>query len=154
MRREISMADMEELMVEKLKLGGKVRFTPTGISMLPMLRDRKDAVVLEPLSHEPEKYEIFLYKRKNGAFVLHRMIGKNEKGLIFRGDHQYRDEMGICPEDIIGIVTGFTRKGKSYQMEDMIYQIYARVWVNSVSLRHFCQRSKNWIIRRIRRRDQ
>lgn len=148
--KEISLSDMEAVMAETLENGGSVKFTPTGNSMFPMLRHRQDTVLIESLTRAPEKYEIFLYKRPNGAFVLHRLVKKTENGLVFRGDNQYKDETGVRPEALLGVVTGFTRNGRFYGTEHPGYRLYERLWVNSVSIRHFCRRGKGWIFRHIR----
>ena len=74
-----SMDAMVPLMKEALSLGRSVRFSPKGISMLPMLRQGRDSVVLSPAPERLRKYDIPLYIRENGQYVLHRII--QAKGL-------------------------------------------------------------------------
>ena len=46
MNKEVQLADTIEIIKEKLDSGGTVTFTPNGTSMLPLLRDGEDVVVL------------------------------------------------------------------------------------------------------------
>ena len=65
---------MMPLLREQLDVGQQVRFSPRGTSMLPMLRPGIDSVVLRPLPEKLKKYDLPLYQRKNGQYVLHRVI--------------------------------------------------------------------------------
>ena len=62
---------LEELMPlirERLAAGESVRFSPHGTSMLPMLKDGRDQVILSPLPEKLKKYDLPLYQRKNGQY--------------------------------------------------------------------------------------
>ena len=48
--------------------------TPKGTSMLPLLRQGIDTIkVIKPTSPF-KKYDVILFKRKDGSYVLHRII--------------------------------------------------------------------------------
>ena len=53
--------------------GGSMSFIPAGKSMLPTIRDKKDLVTISP-ANDIKKYDIVLYRRKNGKYVLHRVV--------------------------------------------------------------------------------
>lgn len=124
----ISPADFIAVMQESFDRGQKLTFTPSGNSMLPMLDGRSDKVTLSPRPNRLKKYDVALYMRpKSRQLVLHRMIGFTADGAyIFCGDHQYDVEYGIGDDDVLALMTGFTRKGKEYRVTDFAYQLYIR----------------------------
>ena len=122
-----SMDDLVPLFEERLAGGQKVRFRPKGISMQPMLRHDTDFVTLSALSADPQKYDIVLYRRDNGKYVLHRIVGVG-KTYTMIGDNQYVREQGIRRDQIIAVVTSFTRSDREYSMDSLIQKIYCRVW--------------------------
>ena len=74
MSKEVVIDDVIDIMIEKLNSGGTVTFTPKGKSMLPMLRDGEDVVVLSKPNGKLHLFDIPLYRRSNGAYVLHRIV--------------------------------------------------------------------------------
>ena len=73
--------ELMPLISERLSAGGSVRFSPHGTSMLPMLKDGRDQVVLSPLPDKLKKYDLPLYRRENGQYVLHRIVKVVPEGL-------------------------------------------------------------------------
>ena len=66
LNKEVTIDDIIEILVEKLENGGTVTFSPSGTSMLPMLRDGEDVVVLSKPKGRLHLFDIPLYKRKDG----------------------------------------------------------------------------------------
>ena len=67
--------------------------TTVGWSMFPMLRNRRDRVVVLPVGQERlRKYDLPLYRRPDGKYILHRIIGVREGEYIIRGDNTYVKE--------------------------------------------------------------
>ena len=122
-----SIDDMIPLIEERIKRGGSVSFTPMGLSMYPMLRHGADSVVLSPAPGKLKKYDIPFYRRKNGRYVLHRVV-KVEENYTCIGDNEYEYEPGIEHNQVIAVVTAFTRKGKEYTVDNFGYKLYCRVW--------------------------
>lgn len=121
-------AEFFALLEESLRAGGEVSFTPSGDSMWPMLASGRDTVFLQRPAGPLRKYDLPLYRRENGQYILHRVVGKNAQGYILRGDHQCEKEYGIRDEQILGIVTSFLRKGKRFTTDDWRYRLYCRLW--------------------------
>ena len=113
------------MMKEQLAAGKQIRFMPRGISMLPMLRQGIDSVILSPVSGKLKKYDLPLYQRENGKYVLHRIIKAGET-YTCRGDNQFVNENGIRQNQMIALVTGFTRGEKEYSVTDWKYCFYCR----------------------------
>ena len=111
---------------EILKKDGRLVYKTRGVSMLPMLHQNRDIVVIVPPEGRLKKYDVALYKR-GSSYILHRIIGIQDKEYLIRGDNTYRMEF-VPPELVIGVLTGFVRNGKSYTVEDTGYQIYCRIW--------------------------
>lgn len=147
--KELRLEQLLPLIEETLGKGNTVRFSPRGISMLPMLRQRRDTVILSPVVGELKKYDIPLYRRDNGAFVLHRIVEVGD-ALTCVGDNQYDFERGIRRDQVIGVVTAFTRDGKTVEVTDFRYQLYCRLWHWSRPVRHLLGRMKGVLRRWIR----
>jgi len=109
-----------------LKKDGRLVYKTRGVSMLPMLHQNRDIVVIVPPEGWLKKYDVALYKR-GSSYILHRVIGIQDEEYLIRGDNTYRIEH-VLPELVIGVLTGFVRNGKSYTVEDTGYQIYCRIW--------------------------
>ena len=90
----------------------------SGRSMLPMLREGKDRVLLVPPRFPLPGGTVALFRRGND-YILHRVIDRRESVYIFRGDHCIRTER-VEEQDIIGIMTGFFR-GADYHEADDVY---------------------------------
>lgn len=136
MNKVISMDEMGEIIKEQLQSGGKVRFTPKGISMLPMLRNNQDTVLLEKPPGTLKKYDLPLYQRESKKYILHRVIRVCDDGTyVMCGDNQVVFEYGITDEHIIGIVSEFERKGRKYSVNNKSYQIYCRLWIALIPVR-------------------
>ena len=133
---------------ERLEAGQQVRFSPMGTSMLPMLRQGRDSVVLSPAPERLSRYDLPLYRRDNGAYVLHRIVEVGETYTCI-GDHQFVSEPGIRRDQIIAVVTGFRRKGRDHTVTEPGYRLYCRIWHHSRPVRHFCHRALRWIKRHI-----
>ena len=148
--RTESFTCMESLMPlirESLEAGRSVRFSPSGVSMMPMLRQGKDSVVLSPVSGRLKKYDLPLYQRDDGKYVLHRVVDASENYTCI-GDNQFVPEQGIRQDQVIAVVSAFYRGDKLYGVNTIGYWLYCRIWHYSRPLRHFCRRCLRWLERR------
>ena len=143
------MKDLVPLFQERLSAGQTVRFSPRGISMLPMLRQGIDDVVLSPIPEKLKKYDLPLYQRDDGHFVLHRIVRVGETYTCI-GDNQFELEHGLRHDQMIALVTAFYRNGKYHSVNELTYRIYCRFWHYSRGLRHFGRRGIGWLRRHMR----
>ena len=126
-----------DIIKEKLDAGGTVTFTPNGTSMLPMLRDGEDIVTLTKPEGRLKMFDVPLYQRKNGAYVLHRVIDFGKDGsYVLCGDNQFAKEKGITDSQIIAVLSGFVRKGKAYSEKSFRYRVYVNFWYYTRFFRH------------------
>lgn len=152
MHQTETLVHVEELMPliqESLSAGRFVRFSPRGISMLPMLRQGIDSVILSPAPETLKKYDLPLYRRDNGKYVLHRIV---DAGATYTcvGDNQFQPEPGIRRDQILGLVTGFYRGGTQHSVNEPAYRIYCRFWHYSRPLRHFWRRGIGFLRRKFK----
>lgn len=143
---EMRMEQMLPVILQQLKDGGTVRFHPSGISMQPMLYQGRDEVVLAPLPEQVKKYDVILFRRDNGQFVLHRVVKAGES-YTFCGDNQVKLEPGVRREQMIARVSAFYRRGRRIACSSFGYGLYCRLWVGIRPLRHVW-RTFLWRIRR------
>jgi len=122
-------------MRECLERGDTFRFKPGGVSMLPTIRPNRDIVVVKAAPERLKKYDLPLYRRKSGQFVLHRVI-KVEQTYTCVGDGQFQTEPGITHEQIVAIVTAIIRDGKEISVRNPVYKLYCRFWHYSRKIRH------------------
>lgn len=146
--KQYRLEDLMPLIREQLAAGKTVRFSPRGTSMLPMLRQGKDQVVLSPLPEKLKKYDLPLYQRKNGQFVLHRIVGVGDTYTCL-GDNQFDTEPGLGHDQMIALVTAFTRDGREIPVTAWHYRLYCRLWYHSRSIRRFYRRGINWLRRHL-----
>lgn len=140
---------METLMPtirEGISNGRSILFSPRGISMLPMLRQGEDCVVLSAPPERLRKYDIPLYQRDDGKYILHRIVKVGETYTCI-GDNQFILETGVRRDQIIAVVTAFTHCGREYSVLEWKYRIYCLFWHYSRPLRHFWRRGKGWLRR-------
>lgn len=125
--KKVQFSDIVPLIEEKLNQGQTVTFSPSGVSMLPMLKAGRDTVHLIAAQGEIKKYDVVFFKREDGSFVLHRVIKVGETYDIV-GDNQLYAEIGIKKEQIIGVVASYERNGKTFSAKGVgnyIYGIFA-----------------------------
>ena len=115
---------MLPLIEECLENGQNVKFSPRGISMLPMIRQGKDSVSLSKPPEKLKKFDVPLYRRKDGSFVLHRVV-KVGKTYTCIGDNQFVFEKGIEHNQVIALCTAITRNGKTESVYSLKWRLYA-----------------------------
>ncbi len=116
------MSSIEEI----LNRDGRLIYKTRGVSMLPMLHQNQDLVVITVPQARLKKYDVALYKRGTD-YVLHRVLYVKENEYIIRGDNTYHLEH-VPDRAVIGVLTGFVRKGKQYSVTDGRYKCYVRFW--------------------------
>lgn len=141
-----------EIMEEVFANGGAFSFVPIGTSMLPMLRERQDTVLLRSPRDVPiRKYDVVLYRRADGHVVLHRVMGRDAQGnYMLCGDRQTVLERNVRPEQILGVLCGFTRDGKKISTDNRLYRGYAVLWSKSRPIRLLLHKTRRRLARDMR----
>lgn len=137
------------LIQEQLVRGQTVRFSPRGTSMLPMLRQGLDTVTLSPAPERLRKFDLPLYRRENGQYVLHRVI-RAGSAYTCMGDNQFAPEPGVGHDQVIALVTAFSRDGREYSVHSPAYWFYCRLWHFSRPVRRLWRRGRS-LLRRLKK---
>jgi hypothetical protein len=128
--------NIERQTIEEVLREKGVYVGPTvGVSMLPMLKNRRDTIVVHPKTERLKPLDVALYRRGND-YVLHRVLSLTESGYIIRGDNCYVDEL-VLEDAVIGVLTEFFRKNKHYVCTDEKYLKYVRKRLNGYKRRRF-----------------
>lgn len=121
---------------EEIKRSGYLLYRNVGDSMLPLIRQGRDLVLI---SRKPEgrlkKYDVPLYKRDSGQYVLHRIVRVRENDYVICGDNRWRRETGISDRHIIGVLTAVIREGRQFPVTHGCCGVYSRLWCRMLWLR-------------------
>ena len=117
--------------------------------MLPMIRQGVDSVLLSPLPAKIKKYDLPLYQRDNGQYVLHRVVKVGQTYTCI-GDNQFEFETELRHDQMIAMVTMFTRGKKEISVDRLSYRIYCRFWHYSRPIRYLLSKGIRWLRRHIK----
>ena len=142
-----SFSDLYPVMREVFDRGGTFSVRPRGTSMLPLLRPGEDTVTLAPPPEQIQKNDILLFRRKSGAFVLHRVYRVEGDTFTMVGDNQVYLEKGVTKEAVVAIARGRTRGGKYLPFTDPALARYAKRRMLWFPLRAFFVKGWNKLCR-------
>ena len=114
---------------EVLQKEGRYVGVVSGVSMYPMLRHKKDIVVIEPPHGRLKKHDVALYQ-VGERYVLHRVVKVTSDGYHIRGDNCYRLEKDIAEGQVVGVLTSFYRGSskKPVNLNGVGYLLYVWGW--------------------------
>lgn len=155
---EFCLDDAIGVIEEILSGGGEFRMYPKGVSMLPLIVQNRDSVVLMRNSDQPaKKHDIVFYRRKNGQFVLHRVMKIEKDGsYTMCGDNQTVLEKGIEKEQIIGYVAKLYKGEKERNLKSIGHRLYVLFYC-CMPIRkaiRFPKRAVNAVCRRVFKRNK
>lgn len=114
---------------EEIQRSGYLIYRNVGDSMLPLIRQGRDLMLI---SRKPEgrlnKYDVPLYRRDSGQYVLHRIVKVRKDDYVICGDNRWQRETGITDLHIIGVLTAVIRDGKQLPVTDWRYRLYVQLW--------------------------
>ena len=119
---------MSEIL-RSLPAGEEFLLQVTGWSMMPLLfHGRSTVTLVRERAYVPKKGDIVLFRRLDGAFVLHRVCKVEPSGLlIINGDAQSWTER-ILPVQVVAKVTRFYRRKREVSVESRGYRAYCALW--------------------------
>lgn len=122
--------------------------TTVGVSMWPMLRNRRDTIVVKPVpaGTRLRRFDVPLYRRGD-AYVLHRIVRVNPASYDILGDNCLAVERGIPDERVIGVLAGFYRGDRQVDMDGAGYRVYVRVWCALYPVRLLLMRARGTVAR-------
>ena len=111
---------------EELEQSGKLVYPNVGVSMRTLIKQDRDLLIIEKAKGRLKKYDIPLYKRPNGQYVLHRVVKVRENDYVILGDNCVSKEYGITDSQILGVLTSLVRNGKEVDFNSFGYKLYVR----------------------------
>jgi hypothetical protein len=121
---------------EQLALHGRLIYTNVGDSMMPLLRQNRDLMVIE--RRKPgrcKKYDAVLYRRPDGKHVMHRILKVRQQDYVLCGDNRWQRETGVQDSWIIGVLTAVIRDDKEIPVTDWRYRLYVHLWCDLFYIR-------------------
>lgn len=144
---------------EELHNSGKLVFTNVGASMLPLLREGKDVMIIER-ADDYRRLDAVLFRRPGvqgrGAYVLHRILKVRRDGSYWIvGDNEMTGEY-VQKENVLGVLTGIRRGDRLIRVTDPSYRLYVYLWCapyhvrfGVMKLKRFVRRVKGWLKRHV-----
>lgn len=130
-KKKITLDEIYPVIKETLLSGGTVELPVTGTSMFPLLKAGRDTVIIKADS----KYnigDIIFYRRDDGHFVLHRIVGADKNGFILCGDNQTVTEKNVTEKHIIAKAVELHRNGKIISADDPKYMRKVELWIKAL----------------------
>ena len=113
-----------------------------GTSMTPFL-DPGDTVFLDLPNGAVEKGDVILFRRMGGQYVLHRVVGIGDDGILsLLGDAQLRPEP-VHPSQIRAVVTQVRRGEKLLTPHSLRSRIFRGPWQRCRRIRPYVNRIRN-----------
>ena len=113
---------------EELDAHGSIIFTNRGRSMLPLLRQNRDVLVIDKRGPERlKKYDAVLFKRDTGQYILHRILRVENGGYYIAGDNNISGEF-VREDQILGVLRSVRRGNRTINVTDFGYRCYVRLF--------------------------
>lgn len=138
MEHRVRVLPPEVLMEQLLGLLDSAEYVPlniSGSSMTPFLMHSRDTAYLSKVTRPLKKGDMILYRRDNGAYILHRIYRVTPDGYWLVGDAQILSEKGIRPGQVLALVTAVRRKEKLLQPGSFWWNFFEKVWIRVIPLR-------------------
>lgn len=140
---KIRLEQLLPFMDEAFAAGKTFKIPITGTSMLPLLVQGRDYAVLKRAAGHLKIGDVPLYRRADGSFVLHRVVGFDGDNYIMCGDNQFLLEYGIGDSNIVGLACEFIIDGKTVDTEaDAEYTEYKNKYTANIKTRYPLRRLK------------
>lgn len=112
---------------EELARTGALAFPVRGVSMRPLIKAGRDAVLVRAKDGRLERFDVGLFRRDNGEYVLHRVMSVQDGEYLFNGDSQTFNER-IREDQVLGVMEGLVRNGKRVDLSGAPYRAYVALW--------------------------
>ena len=135
---------------DEIKRTGRIIYTNVGDSMMPLIKQGRDVIVISVVNGRLKRYDIPLYKRDSGQYVLHRILKVRKNDYVICGDNRCNKEYGITDRHIIGVLSGIIRDGREIPVTDIKCRIYAHLWCDLFPVRVLIIRIRQIFKRRLK----
>ncbi len=139
---KVNMESLLPFIEEAFNRGVDFQIPITGTSMNPLLYQNRDFVKIVKPDLPLKTGDIPLYRRDDGTFVLHRVVGIKENGeYIMCGDNQFILEHGITDKNIIGVAKILIIDGREIDVDtDADYLKHKEKFLKNIKTRYPARR--------------
>ena len=134
-----------------LDQNGSLTYSNVGRSMMPLLKEGRDLFTVERMEGRRKVGDVVLYRRPPDKYVLHRVVEVKDGSYVILGDNCANREYGITDEDILGVMTGFVRKGKTYTVSCASYRLYTSYILRTEKIRTGLKKLRFKLARAVKR---
>ncbi|KGO01216.1 S24/S26 family peptidase [Porphyromonas sp. COT-290 OH3588] len=122
--------------LKELEMGKRVTIFAKGWSMLPMIWQERDTLLLAPLSVDSISLgRIVLVKLSDKRYVIHRIVKMEGEQLTLRGDgNPYQIEL-CTKSQVLAELVGVKRNGKMMMRGSKRWAIFEHLWPRHPLLR-------------------
>lgn len=138
MEHKVRVVEPEILMEPLLSLLEETEPVPlviSGYSMNPFLAPGRDTVYLSKVKCPLKRGDMILYRRRSGAYILHRIYRVDGETFTLVGDAQTMLEPGIAPDQVLAVVSAVRRKGKLLEPGSFLWDFFEKIWIRMVPCR-------------------
>ena len=134
---------------EEILNNGTLVYTSEGDSMLPLIRQGRDVLVIKKREDTRlKKYDVVLFKRDN-KYILHRILKVRKNDYYIVGDNRYVGEY-VLDNQIIGVLTSVIRDKKEISFKSKKYLLYVHLWCDFFFIRKNILRIKKLLKKKAR----
>ena len=122
-----------KVMMEEIRAliseGRTVELTAKGYSMNPFIMHLRDLIILGPWKDEDiHKGAVVLVKDIKGNYIIHRIISREGNHITLMGDGNIGLTEKAEVKDILGLMVGVKRKGRTYRTDCPAWRLYSWFW--------------------------
>ena len=118
--------------------GKTVSITAKGYSMNPFIMHMRDQLILGPWKDEDiRKGAVVLVKDIRGCYVVHRIIRREGDKITLMGDGNIGIKETALVKDVIALMHGVTKKGRTYSVQSLRWRLYSCFWKMLTPVRRY-----------------
>ena len=117
---------------------GELTYSNVGNSMMPLLRQHRDLLTVKRKGRQRcRPGDVVLYRRPSDTnkYILHRVVRVLPDSYVILGDNCAFKEYGITDSSILGIMTGYVRRGREHTVNDISYRLYSFYIMHTIPVR-------------------
>ena len=116
--------------------GKSVKLQAKGWSMLPMIWNERDTLVLAPISQEQLKVGMIVFAQTgSGRYIIHRIARIVGTRIELRGDGNPYQEEYVHPQTVFGELVEVKQKNRCLKQGDWRWRAYALLWPKNGNIR-------------------
>ena len=118
--------------------GKTISISAKGYSMNPFIVHMKDQITLGSWTDDQiKKGAVVLVRDVRGCYIIHRIIKRDGNVLTLMGDGNIGLTEKAYVKDIIALMHGVTKKGRTYSVKSLRWRLYSWFWKMLTPVRRY-----------------